>query len=213
MTAAKGNGRMIAEPGRSRGRPRLFDRDDVLRRAMHVFWSRGFQGTSVLDLTEAMKMTAPSVYLAFGSKERLFEEALLLYLKEGALGLPSLKKQNTGKEAIRCMLKNVVTVLTSFAEPRGCMSIVGSLSLQSENEELRKLLSSTRQATLTAIQCRLDLSVQVGELPPNSDTAALACLCRTIWSGVSVQILDGVPRSTLFQAIDLFVEMMTFNND
>ena len=111
------------------------------------------------------------------------------------------------------MLKNVVTVLTSFAEPRGCMSIVGSLSLQSDNEELRKLLRSTRQATLTAIQDRLDLSVITGELPRETDSQALACLCRTLWSGVSVQILDGVPKPKLFQAIDLFVEMIHFNSD
>ena len=88
MKSTTGKERIRVEPGRARGRPRLFDREDVLRRAMHVFWSKGFQETSVLDLTEAMAMTAPSVYLAFGSKEKLFQEALLLYLQEGAPGAP-----------------------------------------------------------------------------------------------------------------------------
>ena len=85
---------MRIETGRSRGRPRLFDREDVLRRAMHVFWSKGFQETSVLNLVEVMGMTAPSVYLAFGSKEKLFEQAFQLYLQEGALGLRSPCENN-----------------------------------------------------------------------------------------------------------------------
>ncbi len=100
-----------------------------------------------------------SVYLAFGSKEKLFEQAFQLHLQEGAPGLRSLREQSTGKEAIRCMLKNGVTVL-----------------------------------------------------PRETDSQALACLCRTLWSGVSVHILDGVPKPKLFQAIDLFVEMIHFDS-
>lgn len=199
------------EPKRTRGRPRLFDREDVLRRAMHVFWSKGFHETSVLDLTEAMQMTPPSIYLAFGGKERLFETAFLLYLQEGAVGLPSLQGQVGTEDAIRSMLKNVVTVLTGFTQPRGCMSIVGSLSLQSEHAELRELLRRTRRATLGAIQARLRKAKKNGELPPKSDPVALACLCRTLWSGVSIEILDGVSRPALFAAIDLFVDMIGFN--
>ncbi len=95
---------------------------------MHVIWSKGFQETSVLNLVEAMGLTAPSVYLAFGSKEKLFEQAFQLHLQEGAPGLRSLREQSPGKEAIRCMLKNGVTVL-----PRDRLTSFG-MSLQNTLE-------------------------------------------------------------------------------
>src|SRR6202008_2517958 len=64
---------------RPRGRPRSFDRDQALERAMHVFWRQGYEATSVTDLTRAMRINPPSLYAAFGDKERLYLEALGRY--------------------------------------------------------------------------------------------------------------------------------------
>ena len=66
-----------------RGRPRGFDRDAALRRAMELFWRRGFEGVSMADLTAAMGIAAPSLYAAFVSKEALFREAIALYRATG----------------------------------------------------------------------------------------------------------------------------------
>ena len=66
-------------PRKPRGRPRSFDRDAALGRAMEVFWTKGFEGTSINDLTEAMGINPPSLYAAFGDKERLFIEAIERY--------------------------------------------------------------------------------------------------------------------------------------
>lgn len=63
----------------TRGRPRAFDRDTALQRAMDVFWVRGYEGASLAALTEAMEIRPPSLYAAFGSKEGLFREALAHY--------------------------------------------------------------------------------------------------------------------------------------
>ena len=192
------------------GRPKLFNREDVLRQAMHVFWSKGYQEASYADLIKAMGMTAPSIYLAFGSKEKLFEEAFQLYLEEEATGLKALAQPLTAKASIESMLKSVVRAFTSFETPRGCMSIVGSMSLPAEQGQLRKTLQETRQATLLAIQQKLDVAVKTGELQSMADTQKISCLCRTMWSGLSLQILDGVSRSELYGAIDLFVNMIGF---
>src|SRR5688500_13596233 len=68
-----------AKPARPRGRPRSFDRDTALGQAMEVFWAKGYEGTSISDLTEAMGINPPSLYAAFGDKERLFLEAIDRY--------------------------------------------------------------------------------------------------------------------------------------
>src|ERR1700731_4477174 len=66
-------------PKMKRGRPRAFDRDAALHRAMELFWRRGYETTSISDLTAAMEITAPSLYAAFGDKERLYLEAVERY--------------------------------------------------------------------------------------------------------------------------------------
>src|SRR5258707_13699013 len=63
-----------------RGRPRAFDPDAALDRAMHVFWAKGYEGASLSDLTRAMRINRPSLYLAFGNKEQLFRTVLDRYM-------------------------------------------------------------------------------------------------------------------------------------
>src|SRR5437868_2033620 len=65
-----------------KGRPREFDIDEALAAALRVFWSKGYEGASLTDLTEAMGITRPSLYAAFGNKESLFRKALDLYERE-----------------------------------------------------------------------------------------------------------------------------------
>src|ERR1700712_982668 len=64
---------------KTRGRPLSFDRETALENAMHVFWERGYEAASIADLTAAMGITPPSLYTAFGDKERLFLEAIERY--------------------------------------------------------------------------------------------------------------------------------------
>src|SRR5271165_7064138 len=108
-----------------RGRPRSFDRADALRQAMEVFWALGYEGATLTDLQEAMGgITAPSFYAAFGSKEKLFREAVELY--SSTLGRPmldALAAEPSVRAALDALLHTAVAAFTKPGKPRGCMLV------------------------------------------------------------------------------------------
>src|SRR5687768_16620781 len=89
------------------GRPRSFDRDAALRRAMVLFWERGYEAVSLAELTEQLGINKPSLYAAFGCKEALFREAIELYSStEGKHTEQALHEQPSARAAIESMLRN-----------------------------------------------------------------------------------------------------------
>src|SRR5713226_3449463 len=109
------------EQPRSRGRPRAFDRNKALDRALGLFWSQGFEGTSVTELTEALAINRPSLYAAFGTKEELFNEALDLYVR--AYGLPierAIQEEQTARSAVARILRDAARLFPAGATPAGC---------------------------------------------------------------------------------------------
>src|SRR5882757_6945436 len=100
-------------PPKPRGRPLSFDREVALEQAMHVFWERGYEAASISDLTAAMSITPPSLYAAFGDKEKLFLEAIERYaLGPGAAGPRALKEESTARGATERWLLEAADELT-----------------------------------------------------------------------------------------------------
>src|SRR5919198_2416302 len=105
------------------GRPREFDRDEALKRAMEIFWARGYEGTTLADLQKAMGgITAPSFYAAFGSKEDLFREAVELYKEnQGAPIGKALAEGATARASIEAMLRASAAHVSGQDHPPGCL--------------------------------------------------------------------------------------------
>ena len=180
---------------------------------MHVFWTKGYSDASTADLTHAMGISAPSLYAAFGSKENLFREAVELYdSKEGGRALEALHEEKACKEAVRAMLREYVNVFTSFPERRGCLMILGTVTVPNANSELQDIFRQKRLGAQKKIAARLRKAVREGELDAHADVAAIAHLCLTVGNGLTVQILDGVARPALFRSIDLFVDTLGFTS-
>lgn len=185
-----------------RGRPREFDRDEALRRAMEVFWRLGYEGASLSALKAAMgDITSPSFYAAFGCKEALFREAVALYRAEGAV-FPALEKGMTARAGVEAMLREAAASFSLPDKPRGCFIVLGAMNCAPESREVQEHLAALRQQTPDLIRRRIERGIADGDVPGGIDAAALASFYTTVLHGLSIQARDGAPYAALMAAID-----------
>jgi len=189
----------------TRGRPLTFDRDVALRSAMDLFWERGYEGTSMKDLSEAMGIASASIYASFGSKEALFREAVAL--NAATQGLPprvALREQTTAYEAIYAMLRAVADTITIPGSPRGCMLVLAAPTGAVENHPVREFLADIRRAQFDDIRARLVRGGRDGDLAASPDSLnAIARYYTTVMHGLSVQARDGASRAELETVITM----------
>ncbi|MEP6873250.1 MAG: TetR/AcrR family transcriptional regulator [Burkholderiales bacterium] len=190
-------------PPKPRGRPLSFDRDAALEQAMHVFWERGYEAASIADLTTAMNITPPSLYTAFGDKERLFLEAIERYaLGPGSAGPRALAEEPTARGAIERWLKEAAEELTRSCHPKGCMVVMATTNCSVAAEHVQTALTKRRAAAIATIKLRIQHGVDNGELPSDTDAKALSNFYSTVYQGMSMQAKDGATRASLMATVD-----------
>jgi AcrR family transcriptional regulator len=186
---------------RTRGRPRSFDRERALDAAMDVFWSKGFEGASLSDLTKAMGINPPSLYAAFGDKEGLFIEAVRRYyenVQEGCSGGDDL----TSREWMETFLTEVAKVFTDTSHPRGCLGVMAMTTALSSSPRMQQFLAEKRAAANARLRKRVQQGVDAGELPADTDVAALTNFYSALIGGMSLQARDGASRKTLLTMVE-----------
>ncbi|GIF50974.1 TetR family transcriptional regulator [Asanoa ferruginea] len=183
----------------SRGRPRTFDPDIALRQALDVFWERGYEGTSINDLAEAMGIASASIYACFGSKEDLFRKVMLLYgTTSGAPPRQALRDQPTARAAIHEMLRATADQVTGTDTPHYCMLILAAPTGAVENHPVREFLADLRRDMFATIRDRLARGVTDGDLnAPAAGIDAVARYYTTVVQGLSLQARDGASRAEL----------------
>lgn len=185
--------------GRTRGRPRAFDRQAALARATRLFWTKGYEATSIADLTQAMGIGSPSLYAAFGSKEALYAEALNHYRSTyEALVWDKFFAAGTTREAVASLLMDSAAALTGCLAdiPRGCMVTLSAVGGEG-HAELGEQVKSARAATLEYLKARLERAVAEGEMAASTDLHALARFVQTVQNGMSILARDGAGRAEL----------------
>ncbi|HEX6418572.1 MAG TPA: TetR/AcrR family transcriptional regulator [Acidimicrobiales bacterium] len=186
-----------------RGRPRSFDRQQALRRAMEVFWAHGYEGASLSELTSAMGINSPSLYAAFGSKEQLFREAVRLYdATEGAATTRAMAEEPTARAAVEAMLRDNVEAYADPATPRGCMVVLAAATGAVASTEVQEFLAENRRQTLAVLGERIERGIHDGDLPPGTDAQGVAAFYVTILQGLSIQARDGASRARLHAVVD-----------
>lgn len=187
-----------SSPARRRGRPPAFDRNQVLARAVETFWRLGYEGASIADLTEAMGITAQSLYSAFGSKADLYKEALAHYRQTiGAFTAQALTEERNAADAFVRLLKESAREFCTAGRPQGCMISTATLACASENQPVADHVAGLRAGALAAFRDRIERGIAEGQFRPDTDAAALARYLGAIIQGMSVQARDGASEDDL----------------
>ncbi len=167
-------------------------------RAMELFWEKGFDNTSLADLTTAMGINSPSLYAAFGSKEQLFSEAVSLYNRtEGPEIWNAIETGATARESFAGYLKATARAFTKPGKPAGCLIVLGALHSSDTNPGICQALRAVRAENVDMLKQRLDEAIASGELPASLDTRAMATFYTTVQQGMSIQARDGANRRML----------------
>ncbi|MFM9850716.1 MAG: TetR/AcrR family transcriptional regulator [Hyphomicrobiaceae bacterium] len=188
-----------------KGRPREFDADEVLDRALDVFWRKGYEGASLSELTEAMGINRPSLYAAFGNKEELFRKALDRYADGPAAYSREALKEPTARAVVERLLRGAADALTDPAYPPGCLGVHGALSCGEAAQSIRDELCARRAAYEAALRQRFECAKSEGDLATDADCADLARLVMTVAQGMAVQAAGGATRQELRRVAEMMV--------
>ncbi|PXA92440.1 TetR family transcriptional regulator [Nostoc sp. 3335mG] len=180
-----------------KGRPREFDVDTALAAALRVFWSKGYEGASLTDLTEAMGITRPSLYAAFGNKEALFRKALDLYEAEKLCYVGRALEAPTAREVAERMLQGGLEMQTSDCEPKGCLGVISAVACGAEAQSIRAEVVARGVAAHAAFVERFERAKAEGDLPDNISAEGLTRHLMAIMQGMAVQAGAGVSREEL----------------
>lgn len=190
-----------------RGRPREFCVDDALAKALRIFWTKGYEGTSLNDLTEAMGITRPSLYAAFGNKEALFRKALDLYEREKLEYIGRALEEPTARRVAEALLRGAVENASSSDEPHGCLGVITSVACGEEAKSIREDVLERGKIAKQALVERFERAKKEGDLPPHIEVGSLTNLLYAIVQGVCIQAGSGATRDELNGLVDTGLAM------
>jgi len=174
--------------------------EEAIAAATKLFW-RGYDRTSLADLTGALGIAPASFYFAFRSKEALFRQVVNRYIAFQAEAFERAFQSSTGGVGVEALLRGYVDVVTDPEHAPGCL-VVNNSPCNDAGDALRQWLAGHREALRARLEDRFSASVADGKLPPNFDPKAMARFVVTLAGGLAVEAQSGAGRQELYAVID-----------
>jgi AcrR family transcriptional regulator len=183
------------------GRPRAFDADVALERAMHVFWAKGYEGAVLSDLTQAMRINRPSLYAAFGNKEQLFRKVLDRYMDGPVAYFGKALTAPKARDVVEEIYLGTARMGDDPKIPAGCLMVQGALACG--DAAVRKEVSARRAAAEGALRRRFQRAKREGDLSKNANPGDLAGYVMTVVRGMAVQSAGGASSDQLRRVAEI----------
>ena len=191
------------------GRPPTFERDDVLDKAMHVFWAQGYEATSVDDLVKATGLVRQSLYNTFGNKHDFYLQALAHYQEFlGARMLGALKHAPSVKEGFRRLFELVIEDAVSDTTRRGCMMVNAATELASRDPAVCKLTAEAEAAKERFFAELIRNAQARGEVGGSKDPEALAKFLYNTVLGLRVRATRRPTRAELEPIVETALSLL-----
>ena len=179
------------------GRPISFDKDAALEAAMLLFWERGFEGTAMADLTQAMGLNPSSIYAAFGDKHALFSLAVKRYVERRAQYATRALEEPTLEKVVRALFDNTVAFLTAPGHPPTCMTLAGAVGCSVAATPARDIMTEIGKRNEIAMRERFVQARKSGELSKDVNVDDYARYLSSILAGLSIQAANGSTKAEL----------------
>lgn len=180
-------------------RPKAFNPDEALEKAMQVFWHKGYEATSMEDLLEAMDLNRGSLYATFGDKRELFLKAMDLYCVGSGSRLSILSQPGPAIPLIHQFIDAMLEFGLSDPQRRGCLLTNTVMELAPHEKDIAKKISGRFRSLEDAFFALLARAKQAGELADGKDPRALARVLVTMMQGTIVLIKAGTPAEVVRQ--------------
>ena len=179
----------------------MFDREQALKDAMEVFWTRGYDGASLEDLQKAMGgISPPSFYAAFGSKEALFREVVTRYRTSmGERVLKALMAPMV-RDGIEGMMRAAIETFLENPKAPGCVIVLSAINNTRTSQEVHAFLRNMRCEGNEMIKARLAEAVKAGELPSGLKLDEIADFYTTFMHGLAIRARDGATKAQMIAA-------------
>ncbi|MEW8436634.1 MAG: TetR/AcrR family transcriptional regulator [Candidatus Thiodiazotropha taylori] len=195
------------------GRKRSFDKSEALDKAMRLFWENGYSGTSVSDLTQQLGINKPSLYAAFGNKEKLFQSALERYM--ACYAAPLLEQLTKTDEEplaqrIRHYMSNIIELVSDKTSPKGCLFVKSSCEAGGTGvpEEVTQALQSMGLDTRQVLTSLFEQEQSRGRLPDTAEPNVMADYLMSVLYGISVLARQGRSKDELKTAAEFAVNSL-----
>ena len=188
---------------RTVGRPSIFIEHDALNIAQNLFWTKGYEETSLNDLTARMGINRSSFYRAFESKESLFKACVKDYIDTHLSFIPVAIEAADIRAFIALFLKGAVNLMTQHEVPRGCLLVQAILNCGDENKGVAEHLAQARMQIENALRKRIQQAQVKQQIKEGQSAVEITKMLMTVYCGLSIQASSGTSRNELYKLTEL----------
>jgi len=192
------------------GRPIGFDKDAALEAAMLLFWERGYEGTSIADLTQVMGLNPSSIYAAFGDKQALFSNVVKRYVETRAQYAADALSEPTLPKVIRALFNNTVAFLAGSGHPPTCMTLAGSAGCSPDAAPAKDIMTEMRRQNDQAMKERFLSARKAGELPKDLNIEDFTRFISATLAGLSIQAANGATKAELKRTSQMALKFLGY---